>query len=96
MEYLNLITEGIVEEPEFVTAYLFFHQRSHLMTMARFWFHFIIVEREGSPKCLDTPSLTSRASHGHHENLVRELAEDSILYGNFTPLDGDLFNQIAE
>lgn len=43
------------------------------------------------------PYLTRRASHGHYDNLMRELAlEDPQLYRNFLRLDEGQFNQIVE
>ncbi|KAK3883340.1 hypothetical protein Pcinc_012376 [Petrolisthes cinctipes] len=66
--------------------------------MVRLWLH--LKNRRKRRKTRSVwirPYLTRRASHGHHENLMRELAEeDSIVYRNFTHLDADLFNQIVE
>lgn len=42
--------------------------------------------REGSPDVFEY------ASHVHHENLVRELAEDPLIYTNFTRFDADFFD----
>ena len=41
--------------------------------------------------------LKQRASHGHYDNLMRELSlNDKDLYKNFTRLDEDLYNQIVD
>lgn len=42
------------------------------------------------------PYLTRPATHGLHENLMREVAVEPLLHKNFTRLDVDLFNQIVE
>ncbi|KAK3887566.1 hypothetical protein Pcinc_008272 [Petrolisthes cinctipes] len=97
MEYLNLITEDIVEDPEFVKAFIFY-QRSNLMTMVRLWLHLQNSRKRRKTRSVwIRPYLTRRASHGHHKNFMRELAEeDPLLYRNFTRLVADLFNQNVE
>ena len=43
------------------------------------------------------PYLIRRRTHGYYGNLMKELAaEDPVLYRNFTRLDEELFNEIAE
>lgn len=58
------------------------------MIMVRLWLHLKNRRKRRMPRSLwIRPHLTRRASHGHHMNIMRELAEDPLVHRNFIRLD---------
>ena len=87
----------IRRDPELVRAILDF-EYLHSVTMYTLLKRMRRKTRKAKERCVWVrPYLTRRASHGHYDNLMRELAlEDPQLYRNFLRLDEGRFNQIVE
>ena len=100
MSLLDLIDNNLIErDPQLALAILEFEGLHHL-TLCTYYCYQLIKKKRRRRKARSiwvSDYLQRRATQGHYNNLMRELADKNpVLYHNFTRMSETMFNDILE